>query len=847
MPSNQELTIKLAGIWLNPSQFSECPEGAMSIADNVFLDRESIVETRRGFGTYGIPLSGNEVDGIYNYGTSLLVHTDTGNMYYDSDNAGTWVQYPGAFERPFPNLNENLSLIRSIEANRNFYIDSSTGIWKIDSLTSNFILAGAPKGLGGVALPNGATGFLPPETNVAYRIVWGYKDLNGNLILGPPSERIIASNTSATDTCNVELTFQIPFGIDTNWFYQVYRSPPSENLDSPPNDNLQQCFEENPTAGELTGELITFIDVRPSDLLEANLYSNPPSGGGAGIESSKYRPPFANDIASFKGFAFYANTRTLQRLNLTLISSEPPLGIQIGDTITFTDNAGGSFTVTGAATENQTTGDFQVFNTGDPALDIQNTSQSLIKILNLYTNNTFLNGYYTSDFNSNPGQMMFEKIDLNPETFYVNTNRGTAFNISIQAAGQDTSSTNDAKQNRLYFSQFQEPEAVPLLNFLNVGSENFPIDRILPLRDSLIILKKDGIFRLFGNQPTASGLVPVNQTVKILAPASAAVLDNQVYFLSDQGIVACSENDVQILSRPIENVINQVIAQFPDYNSMSYGVAYESDRKYILGLPTSTEVDIADQEYTYNYITNQWTRWTREMRVGLVNVRDGKLYLGVATDDIFGLRLRQERKSYTIQDYFDEVLTGFTITQVLDRILVLNTTENIEVGDTIAQTTSANAQIVSIIDGTQVMIDQPSDFALDAAFILKPIVTVVQTIPQDIKNPGVMKQIREMGFIFDDANFTNIAIVYNVDRSNRDFATVLTNSGEGQYGEDQFGTEIYGGSFGGKRRLRMEIPKGAQRCNWITTKFTNARAGSSLSLTGISVVFTVMSERQGNN
>src|SRR5690606_35976978 len=34
-----------------------------------------------------------------------------------------------------------------------------------------------------------SSGFLPVDSAVAYRVLWGYKDLNENLIIGAPSER----------------------------------------------------------------------------------------------------------------------------------------------------------------------------------------------------------------------------------------------------------------------------------------------------------------------------------------------------------------------------------------------------------------------------------------------------------------------------------------------------------------------------------------------------------------------------------------------------------------------------------------------------------------------------------
>lgn len=42
--------------------------------------------------------------------------------------------------------------------------------------------------------PNLQSGFLPQDGAVAYRVVWAYKDLNGNLIQGAPSQRAVVGN-----------------------------------------------------------------------------------------------------------------------------------------------------------------------------------------------------------------------------------------------------------------------------------------------------------------------------------------------------------------------------------------------------------------------------------------------------------------------------------------------------------------------------------------------------------------------------------------------------------------------------------------------------------------------------
>ena len=844
--SQQVMNLMVKGLFTNPSQYgSNVPQGALNVANNIVLDRESYAQTRRGFFRYGTSLGvGTSVKEILQFGNDMLVHTDNGNLYYDSDQQGTWVQYPGTYSSP---STDQGSRIRSAESNSNFYFLTSNGTYKLDTLTNTPVKAGAPMGLGGTGSITGTTGFMAAMSNVAYRVVWGYVDANNNEILGAPSERIIVSNNTA-NTVNVTLTFQIPSGITENWFYQVYRSFESVDLSTPPNDELQQCFEGNPTADDLNGELITIVDSVPDDLLQADLYTNPQSQ--LGIDQANWQPPFAQDICVYKGYTFFANTRTVHRLNLTLVSSEPPLGMQIGDTVTFTDNStNASFTLTGASIENQVSGQFEIFNTGDPALDIQNTAQSMVKIANLYTQNNWLDGYYMSDFDDLPGQMLFEKIDLTPETFFVTSSRSTAWSFPVPATGSNsrTTSQNDNLPNRLFYSKFDQPEAVPLVNFIDVGSAKQGISRIIPLRDGLIILKKDGVFRLYGLTAPFT-LIPLDNTVEILSDNSAVLLNNNIYFLSDQGVVAASNNGVQILSRPIETDLLQLSTadNFPTFPDVSFAVSYESDRKYILGMQGVGTDTTCPQQYTYNYITQAWTRWTRSMNCGMVNIRDDKLYYGGPDDPTFGAYVFVERKTYSNSDYADEDydinITGFSGT-----IVSLETTDNVAVGNTIYQSVDRQAVITTIVNPTTVLVDTVITWVLGAATLYIQIQDELETIQLDCQNPGIMKHFRSVSYVFSDTNFNELDIIYTTDTSSTQFPQTILNNSQASWGFFSWGAEPWGGLVGGKKRIETKVPRAAQRADWVTINIKSAKSFSSFGLSGFSIVYTAMNERRGGN
>jgi hypothetical protein len=838
----QVLTLKIHGLYTNPSQFGEVPPSSIVLkqADDVVIDRESIVATRRGNKRYGSSFGAVSDRSLFPFKGAILTQTSDGKMWYDSNNLGSWVAYTGTFSSPSAAAG---SRIRSVEANKNFYFTSSQGIYKLDTVASTTpLLSGAPKAFGGVGSVTGASGFMSNTVNVAYRIVWGYMDANKNLILGPPSERIIVSN-NAGHTSNVSLTFQLPQGITTTWFYQLYRSGESASLTDPPTDELQQTYEANPTSGEITAGSITVTDTTPNSLLQATLYTSPSQGG---INNANWRPPFANDIAQFKTYTFFANTRTLHRLFQTLVASGSPLGIQNGDTITLTDVAGGSFTLTGGAAENVAAGIFKVFSSGNPAIDIQNTSQSLIKVCNLYTSNTFINAFYMSDFAQLPGQILFEKRTLDANLFYVNSSRQTPWTPTTPTSGIFNESQNDVAPNALFYSRELQPESVPLLNYVNVGSANVPIDRILALRDGLIILKRDGVYRLSGlAAPFTVALL--DNTVNILAANTADVLENQVYFLSDQGIVSASDNGVAILSRPIEQTILQHTSPnlFPNFKDLAFGCAYNSARRYILSLPGTGSDTYCTQQYVYNFITGTWTRWTRPATCMMVNPTDGKLYTGGPNDATYGGSVFQERKDFALSDYADEEYP-VSITSFSGNTVHMTSTADVKPNFALQQTSigGITADVVRVINSTTVTVDLTVVWDIGPAVVYAPIVPTVTTIQQDCGNPGIMKQVSEISFLFMESNFEAMTANFNSDMSVNTYPVTLIPISQGSWGNFNWGMIPWGGSSGGQCRIRKVMPQPVQRCNWFNVQLTNSQAFTSFGLSGVSVQYNAMSSRQ---
>ena len=80
----------------------------------------------------------------------------------------------------------------------------------------------------------------------------------------------------------------------------------------------------------------------------------------------------------------------------------------------------------------------------------------------------------------------------------------------------------------------------------------------------------------------------------------------------------------------------------PALKNYTFGVGYDTDRKYILSTITSISDTMASQQWVYNVFTNKWSRWERNFNCGFVAVSVDKLYMADDTN------LLEERKTRAI-------------------------------------------------------------------------------------------------------------------------------------------------------------------------------------------------------
>lgn len=966
----QQVNLKIKGLYTAANDFSGVPDGSLDVADDCVINYENLCEPRRGF----IALEGDfssvsdRVHRFASYQDQIIVSYGTSKLAYYDSVGEAWVDYSGTYAFP----DATLAKTRFFEANKNLYISTAAGVYKLDAYNATPAFAGVPKGLDlqlsltgssgfltannvdtvtatttsaspnlskvssiselfagqyiyGTGIPSGTTissitpsvavlittgtttagstsltalptnaglaagqlvsgvGILEgtrissisgagPYTvtldtaaiasgtgiavtfysdpvvtmsanatasgtvslvfsegsQVGYRILFGIRDANNNLIYGAPSQFASVTNNTGT-TSNVSVSFSIPSGITVNHFYQIYRSPQTASASITPQDDEQLVYEANPTSGEISAGTITITDSTPDSLRGAYLYT---SASQDGIEQANEQPPFCKDFCAFKTFGIYANVKSKQRKKLTILAVGGSNGIAVDDTLVI-----GGVTFTAKASETVASGFFKIFTTGTPAQNISDTANSLIKVINRYATNTTTYAYLISGPSDLPGQILIEERGVGGSAFaFTASARGSAYSPALPTSGTTVESAQDVYKNGIMISKNGEFEAVPTVNLLFAGSASKEILRVIPLREYVAVLKQDGVFRLTGDSLSNFAVNPFDLTTKLIAPETAAGLANEVYGLFDQGVCSISDTGVNLRSLPIDDTIRALIGQaLSTIVTTAFGVGYETEHKYILALPDSSGDEVSNQQFVFDTFTNAWTRWTRSASAGFINLANNRLYLGNGSEP----NVSVERKTNTYRDYVDE---GWDVTIVSSSLynVTLSSTTDIQVGDVLFQSDDVFS-IITAVNGSVVTVSGLLTWANSAAQVLPAIDSSLRWKPVVAGNPAFVRQYSEGVALFKRNRFVSGTVSMYSDVSPSFEDTPLIGFPVQGWGSGAWGGFQWGG-ISRPRPVRFLVPQNKQMASQLIVELSIRSGFANWACEGLSISFNPVSQ-----
>ena len=529
----------------------------------------------------------------------------------------------------------------------------------------------------------------------------------------------------------------------------------------------------------------------------------------------------------------------------TLYISNVTGGTFANQTVTISGTTATDFTfaLTGTGTptalwfEGRTNGTNYIFTVSGAsgATGIADTAQALVKAINTDTS-SLVYARYTSDYTSVPGLISIFAEGF-PDYIRLQSNAGSAFNPTVPASySSSVQSSTSNLQHVLYISKLSEPEAVPLVNFLPVGSENKAILRILTLRDSVIVIKEDGVYRLSGDSPQNFVVTILDSTVICAGTDTPCVINNQVAMLSNTGVVLITESAVNIISRKIEQDIAPILGRS---DSLSHGQAYESDRLYLLTCtrPNDSAISIT---HVYNTLTDEWSTWDKYFTCGVVGPKD-TLFICQDTTNY----LLKERKSQTRVDFADQWYAS-TITAVASnkKTITFTTLATPERGDMLVLGNVINKiftspNLVGVNTYQADLQDETTLVAADTPILYKSITSIVKTVPFHAGLTGRAKQFSQVQLHFRNASCSRLSIYfigdYFLGSDETDWVAIWSRAGWAYF---PWGFDFFGQPDGIDLPIgttpapicRIYVPIQQQRTTFIQTVLTHSEAGENIGL-----------------
>lgn len=225
------------------------------------------------------------------------------------------------------------------------------------------------------------------------------------------------------------------------------------------------------------------------------------------------------------------------------------------------------------------------------------------------------------------------------------TESGAAVSLAAQEVTQydPPTSTADTVANRIHYSKPGEYEAVPLLQYFDVGARNKRIWRVVTLADRLYVFKEDGVFVVTGDAPFRVDEVDPTIPLKSGAADSVVVVDNQVLAVTTKGVVSVTEAGPAIVSEAVNDLFTLASAG-------SYAFAYESENLYLVrGVSPAGSAGLL----VYNTKNQAWSFWDVFPVAARVQPSSDKLWVfSFSTNTI-----ERERKDFLESDYRDRSST----------------------------------------------------------------------------------------------------------------------------------------------------------------------------------------------
>lgn len=499
---------------------------------------------------------------------------------------------------------------------------------------------------------------------------------------------------------------------------------------------------------------------------------------------------------------------------------------------------------------------YQIATGTSEAANIRDLAEGIVKALNRNADSTIY-AQYASTPSESPGRMTFISRDFVAEPGIQVT--GTANDIDFRTTFippvpiliTDNPPTSGAFifPNGACLSKQGIFEAVPLLNFISIGAKSAAILGVRALRDSTIFLKEDGVYRMTGDTVAGLSVTILDSTIICVAPRSIKVLNNEVYFLSNQGVCKVSDNAVGIISREgIEDLIQPILGQ-TNLSSQTSGVAYETDRTYQLTTTTPND-DTATACYTYNILTGQWTESDKLFKEAIVGPDNILFQIDIA-GDILRERKTQTRYDYSDQNY-DVLITDITGVTLTVTMLAVPEKGDMIVKDEVITRIVSDPEALDPVTYTFDVSDANNLIVGDNVILYGRIVRRIKWSPFTCGSVSAMKLFNQMIIELRDDNLSACKIYFSgYQYGGSQEIDWVSRFGQGGWGELPWGLFPWGEQDGidltqgtqPSSPIRVYIPQFQARTTFLQPILEHIQAGEATNIQSISFLVRVYNER----
>jgi len=370
---------------------------------------------------------------------------------------------------------------------------------------------------------------------------------------------------------------------------------------------------------------------------------------------------------SFPGYTdtyFTAGTvvTNVDLATLTITLSKPILATNASIRVTFWDwlevsDSTGSFKIYGSEaffsgneyfflTEESRRSSTNMYFGGYPSLEYKfNNSSARIKDIRLLC----------SGLTNRRGiTLFFERASFSSDPFTITSTKPLAFDRYVDTVTGVTSAQ-DGNGSRLTISKTDIPDAYPLLNYIDIGNLSSDIVRVIPAQNTLLVFKEDGIYQVFGNDPSSLSVELLDSTIWPVDTLRSgnwfASLGSNVFMMSSSGPVVVSDISVTPIGAPIMETFREMFGQsfknLADGDTFYVSAGACPSMPYVMFSYAEQGAQELDPETSLSFVFNTdngtWTTWTQRRRLSCHWVGQyGRLTAGFGTLD-----------GYAVVGYFD--------------------------------------------------------------------------------------------------------------------------------------------------------------------------------------------------